>query len=111
MRLTDEQRAAINNFLATNVLEFTQKLSRPELREMKERAYRNWLRAGNGYSCLQQGGTGQLLLIMYYQNKIKTNSREWRPPLIIRGVLREIRSILSIRAEIKTINQNTTEYV
>lgn len=58
--------------------------------EMYQRAYANWFRGGRGWGPIQQGGTGQMRLIIWYQNIFKPKSKEWRPKIIIEAALTQI---------------------
>lgn len=80
-KLTPEERKAIGEFL------FSQK---GFTREQYEPAYQNWFRGGRGWDVLHQGGTGQMIALMWYQNRFKSYSREWRPRIIIEALKQQI---------------------
>lgn len=90
MTISNIQRKKIDEFLFSDVESWLNTLPRSEYQEIRDRAYLNWHRAGSGFGCLHQGGTGQMFAIMWYQNKIKPGSKEWRPKIIIEGILQAL---------------------
>lgn len=81
--LTKEQRTEINDFLF-NLPSFT--------REQYWESYQNWFRGGRGWFPIQQGGSGQMIALMWYQHRHKPGSKEWRPRIIINALLEAVKS-------------------
>ncbi len=79
-KLTEAERKSINAFLPTQT-NFT--------KDQYWTSYQNWWRGGRGWHPLQQGGTGQMKALMWYQHRHKPNSKEWRPKIIIEALLAE----------------------
>ena len=82
LNLTAEQRTKINDFLFNHKFNFT--------RDEYWKSYQNWWRGGRGWQVLQQGGTGQMFALMWYQHRHKPNSKEWRPRIIINALLEQV---------------------
>jgi hypothetical protein len=53
-------------------------------------SYPSWSHGGRGWYPMQQGGTGIMLALMWYQHVHKPGSKEWRPKVIFRAILSEI---------------------
>lgn len=80
MELTIEQRKNINRFLFSPLMEsFDAK--------QWSQSYPSWANGGRGWHRLEQGGTGTMRAIMWYQHIHKAGSKEWRPSIIIRALL------------------------
>ncbi len=96
MQLTENQRKAIDSFIEEigkmqkfqGVASMGKDTSK---REIHYRAYCNIGKGGRGWGCLQQGMTGILRVVVWYQNIHKPNSREWRPSIIIKAVVEHLK--------------------
>ena len=61
----------------------------PVTSEQISRSYQSWAIPRRAWHVAQQGGTGVLAMIVWYQHVHKPGSREWRPAVIIRAALSE----------------------
>jgi hypothetical protein len=77
-KLSVERRQIIDKFLFS-LSGFTKK--------QWEQSYPSWTRGGRGWWPLQQGGTGIMRALMWYQHVHKPGSREWRPSIIIQALI------------------------
>lgn len=95
MKLTENKRTTIDLFVEEigKMEEFQGVYSMGKdasKREIHHRAYTNIVKGGRGWNCLQQGMTGILRVVVWYQNIFKANSKEWRPSIIIKAVLEHL---------------------
>ena len=85
IKLNKQQKEKLDTFLFGEVNDWIKTLNREEWQDVRDRAYSNWYKAGRGYGGISQGGTGQMLLIRWYQNRATGRiNKEWRPSIIIR---------------------------
>lgn len=93
IRLTQAQLVAVNRFIFGGLLN----QAPPPLntwgmrgltREQQSDSYQSWIRGGRAWRVLQQGGTGQLAVLCWYQHVHRPGSREWRPSIIIPAFVR-----------------------
>lgn len=90
MKLTSEQRQAIDRFLFGEVKQWLEGQSVSERKRMYEVSYDGWAKGGRGYGPLHQGGTGIMYLRQWYMHKHKPGSMEWRPSIIIKAVVKHL---------------------
>lgn len=83
MKLTNKEVAVIENWVSyiKNNHTFT--------REQRDVSYQQWAKGSTGWDCIQQGGTGIMLLLVYYHHVFRVGSKEWRPKIIITDLLTE----------------------
>ena len=81
-----EERKQIDKFLFS--LGFT--------KEQYWESYRNWYKGGRGWWPLHQGGTGQMLALMWYQHTHRPESKEWRPSIIIKALRAEVEKMETV---------------
>jgi hypothetical protein len=62
--------------------------------EQISESYQSWAKGGSGWNQSQQGGTGIMATLVWYQHVHKPGSREWRPSIILRAAVREARTAL-----------------
>jgi hypothetical protein len=94
LTLTSEQRAGIRAFIKTLRTEHYREgygwwyeAVHPMTREQIDDSYQSWAKGGRGWDALQEGGTGILAALCWYQHVHRPGSREWRPSVIIRALL------------------------
>lgn len=92
LTLTREQVASIHRFLWTRVIYHGpaplngygyQGITAAQRTE----SYHSWARGGHAWKVIEQGGTGILAALCWYQHVHKPGSREWRPSVIITALL------------------------
>lgn len=90
-RLTRDERDRIGAFLNTITYAGAAPLNGHGYhgisREQYSESYQSWWRGGRAWHRLEQGGTGQMAALCWYQHIHKPGSKEWRPSIIIRAVL------------------------
>lgn len=62
-------------------------------REQYSESYQSWNRGGDAWNRLEQGGTGIMAALCWYQHIHKPGSKEWRPSIIIRAVVEAGRNL------------------
>jgi len=77
-RLTGNQVRAIRAFLEAQ--KFT--------REQWQESYQSWAHGGHGWNILRSGGTTIHQALTWYQHIHKPGSKEWRPSIIVRALLK-----------------------
>jgi hypothetical protein len=88
LALTRDEVAAVNRFIFDVLLyRGTPPLNgyglRGITREQHQQSYQSWARGAHAWMALEQGGTGQLAALAWYQHLHRPGSREWRPAKII----------------------------
>jgi hypothetical protein len=90
LTLTREERDRIGRFLDTITYQGPAPLNgngyHGITREQYQESYQCWWRGGRAWHALQQGGTGQMAALCWYQHIHRPGSREWRPSVIIRAL-------------------------
>jgi hypothetical protein len=94
LTLTREERERIGRFLDTITYQGPAPLNgngyHGITREQYQESYQCWWRGGRAWHALQQGGTGQMAALCWYQHIHRPESREWRPSVIIRALLAHV---------------------
>lgn len=80
------------------------------IKEQREFSYHKWSHGGRGWSHTGQGGTGIMLMLMWYHHVHKKGSNEWRPKIILTA-LTEILQADYQKALEKEITDNLVPYV
>lgn len=89
--LTKADVAAIHRFLWSDVIvphgpPLNNHGYRGITREQYSESYHSWARGGHAWNVIEQGGTGIMAALCWYQHIHKPGSREWRPSVIIRAL-------------------------
>jgi len=82
---TKYQRKQINDFLFGKALVACRAL--PDVRKAQSESYQSWILGGRGWDTMEQGGTGILIALTWYQHVHRPGSKEWRPKKIIAALL------------------------
>jgi hypothetical protein len=88
IELTREEAAAVNQFIfGTLLFERGAPLNGHGMHgltgEQWWQSYQSWGRGGRAWYALNQGGTGQMAALCWYQHVHRPGSHEWRPAKII----------------------------
>ena len=92
LTLTKAEVAAIHRFLWGRLIEqsgppLNNYAYRGITRDQYWQSYPSWIRGGNAWNTIEQGGTGIMAALCWYHHIHKPGSREWRPSIIIRALL------------------------
>jgi hypothetical protein len=90
LTLSRDERELIDWFIFEH-LEFDTGPGRD--REKWNQSYQSCAKGGRGWWRIQQGHTGILRLLHWYQNIHKPNSKEWRPAIVIGAALAVAKSV------------------
>lgn len=90
-RLSKDETAAIRSFLDSLTYAGPAPLNghgyRGISREQYSESYQSWARGGHAWDRMEQGGTGIMAALCWYQHIHRPGSKEWRPRIIINAVL------------------------
>ncbi len=81
INITSEDVEKVRDFLRP--MEFT--------KEEYSHSYRYWKYGGSTWNYYRQGGTYIMKTLMWYHHRNKPGSKEWRPTIIIKAILEEIK--------------------
>lgn len=94
MRLTDEEARRVGEFVKSLRTEHYREgygwwytANHPITEQQISDSYQSWAKGGRGWRAMQQGGTGIMASLCWYQHVHKPGSKEWRPSIIIRALL------------------------
>jgi len=86
MKLTKEQVEKIDGYVTSLRLAQFQYTA-----EQRDWSYQQWNKGGSGWDCLQQGGTGIMLILLRQHHSIMPfHNKEWRPSIIIESILKTL---------------------
>ncbi|GAB4042640.1 hypothetical protein [Spirosoma litoris] len=83
LKLTSEQKERIDYFI------FNEAPTKYDMQQYFD-SRQQWPKGSSGWGCLGQGGTGILRLLLWYHHHYKPGSKEWRPSIIIKALLKHL---------------------
>lgn len=95
-RMSDEDRSAAHAFLAAMTYQGPAPINaygyHGITRAQWSESYQSWARGGHAWNRLEQGGTGIMAALCWYQHIHRPGSKEWRPAVIIRALVATART-------------------